>query len=81
MELNDKVTQLEDEIKILKNEVQAVLLDLRESYLNHENPFNPSVSPIVSQPIIINQPAPVIEKPVVPVAPDGVGQMWRQGGE
>ena len=41
MELNDKVTQLEDEIKILKNEVQAVLLDLRESFLNNVNPFNP----------------------------------------
>lgn len=41
MELNDKVTQLEDEIKILKNEVQAVLLDLRESFLNNINPFNP----------------------------------------
>jgi hypothetical protein len=42
MELNDKVTQLEDEIKILKNEVQAVLLDLRESFLNNVNPFNPN---------------------------------------
>lgn len=40
MELNDKVTQLEDEIKILKNEIQAVLLDLREGYLNNKNPFN-----------------------------------------
>lgn len=58
MELNDKVTQLEDEIKILKNEVQAVLLDLRESYLNNENPFNTAMQPMANQPIIINQPAP-----------------------
>lgn len=50
MELNDKVNQLEDEIKVLKNEVQAVLLDLREIYLNRENPFNPGLSPVVSQP-------------------------------
>ena len=42
MDLNNKVTQLEDEIKILKNEVQAVLLDLRESFLNNVNPFNPN---------------------------------------
>lgn len=65
MELNDKVTQLEDEIKILKNEVQAVLLDLRESYLNHENPFTAGTSPVVSSPtIVINQPAPAVpEKP------------------
>lgn len=62
MELSDKVTQLEDEIKVLKNEVQAVLLDLRDSYLNRENPFNPGVSPMASQPIIINQPPPGAEE-------------------
>lgn len=39
MELKDRVTKLEDEYKILKSEVQAVLLDLRETYLNRENPF------------------------------------------
>lgn len=73
MELNDKVTQLEDEIKILKNEVQAVLLDLRESYLNNENPFNTAMQPMANQPIIINQPAPApvpvpSEPPAVPEA-------------
>ena len=59
MELNDKVTQLEDEIKILKNEVQAVLLDLRESCLNYENPFNTGASPLTQQPITINQQLPL----------------------
>jgi hypothetical protein len=52
---NDKVAKLENEIKVLKNEVQAVLLDLRESYLNMENPFNPVASPTVAQPIIIHE--------------------------
>ncbi|MBN2238710.1 MAG: hypothetical protein JW712_02965 [Dehalococcoidales bacterium] len=56
MDLNDKVTQLEDEIKILKNEVQAVLLDLRESFLNNINPFNPNT--------IFTQAAPPIHPPV-----------------
>ncbi len=65
MELNDKVTQLEDEIKILKNEVQAVLLDLRESYLSKDNPFNPTAPPIANQPIIINQPPPTTPPPAV----------------
>lgn len=50
MELNDKVTQLEDEIKILKNEVQAVLLDLRESFLKNENPFNYDKPAMTSRP-------------------------------
>jgi archaellum component FlaD/FlaE len=49
MDLNDKVTQLEDEIKVLKNEVQAVLLDLRESFLNNVNPFNPNPVSISGQ--------------------------------
>ena len=67
MELNDKVTQLEDEIKILKNEVQAVLLDLRESYLNNENPFNPNKNAVAVQPmiapVIMEQPAAEPKKP------------------
>ncbi len=64
MELNDKVTQLEDEIKILKNEVQAVLLDLRESFLNNINPFNPT--PILTQaaaPVTVIAPDSPVERP------------------
>jgi len=53
MEIEDKVNQLEDEIKVLKNEVQAVLLDIRESYLNRENPFNPEVSAIPIAPAMV----------------------------
>jgi hypothetical protein len=58
---NDKISKLENEIKVLKNEVQAVLLDLRESYLNVQNPFNSSASPVAVQPIVINQQAPAQE--------------------
>ena len=58
METNERVTQLENEVKILKNEVQAVLLDLRDKYLEAENPFNQSASPAapVPQQIIIDRP-------------------------
>jgi hypothetical protein len=31
---------MEEELKILKNEMQTVLLDIREQYLNLQNPFN-----------------------------------------
>jgi hypothetical protein len=55
---NDKMTKLENEIKVLKNEVQAVLLDLRESYLNMENPFNTSANPAATQSIVITERAP-----------------------
>lgn len=55
MELNERVEQLEHEMTILKNEIQAVLLDLRESYLAHENPFEPSLSARTSQPASLDQ--------------------------
>ena len=54
MELTEKVSQLENEIKVLKNEVQAVLLDLRESCLNFENPFNTQASLAGGQPLSVN---------------------------
>ena len=65
MEIDDRVNQLEDEIKVLKNEVQAVLLDIRESYLNRENPFNPEVSAIPIAPAVANVTAPQIQQPPI----------------
>ena len=64
METSEKIIQLENEIKLLKNEVQAVLLDIRESVLNAENPFSP-VRPVTNnfQADIITQPIKE-EKPV-----------------
>ena len=70
MELNDKVTQLEDEIKILKNEVQAVLLDLRESYLNFENPVSRELPPMPEQHIMVSTPTP---QPSAPQQPQPTG--------
>jgi archaellum component FlaD/FlaE len=58
VELNNRVTQLEDEIKILKGEIQAVLLDVREDLLNHENPFTSPVSQSAGQPVVINNQLP-----------------------
>jgi hypothetical protein len=54
---NDKISKLENEIKVLKNEVQAVLLDLRESYLNMENPFSAAANPAATQQIVITERA------------------------
>ena len=61
MELTEKLSQLEDEIKVLKNEVQAVLLDLRESCLNFENPFNTQAPMVGGQPISVNLQTPMSE--------------------
>lgn len=47
--MNDeqRIRVLEEELKVLKNEIKSVLLDLREQYLNIQNPFNSSMSPNV----------------------------------
>src|SRR3972149_1527916 len=55
METGDRLAQLESEIKVLKNEVQAVLLDLRDKYLEAENPFNTPPSTATSQHLIVDR--------------------------
>jgi len=40
MESEKRIKSLEDEVKVLKGEVKTVLLDIREHYLDLENPFN-----------------------------------------
>jgi hypothetical protein len=67
---NDKITRLENEIKVLKNEVQAVLLDLRESYLNMENPFNTAAAPATVQPIVITERASNHQSRPEPAVPE-----------
>jgi archaellum component FlaD/FlaE len=68
MDLNSKVTQLEDEIKVLKKEIQTVLLDLRENMLNRENPFSPQPLVMSSVPMVAvaveEKEKAVEEKPV-----------------
>jgi hypothetical protein len=55
METTDKIAQLENEIKVLKNEVQAVLLDIRENFLNAENPFYTPKAVATNQQAVIDQ--------------------------
>ncbi len=65
MAVEEKVAQLENEIKVLKNEVQAVLLDLRDKYLEAENPFNEQVTPapVTTQQIVIGRESNPIPPP------------------
>ena len=49
MEISETVKRLDGEVKVMKTEIQAILLDIREVYLNRENPFNPEVTtPVIS---------------------------------
>ena len=45
MNVEQRLKVLEEEFKILKNEVKTILLDLREQYLNIQNPFNYNMTP------------------------------------
>ena len=49
MEISETVKRLDGEVKVMRTEIQAILLDIRETYLNRENPFNPEVAtPVIS---------------------------------
>lgn len=51
----ERITHLEGDIKILKSEVQAVLVDLRDRYLEADNPFNVPSAPAVPQQVVVFQ--------------------------
>ena len=46
MEPNQKIQELEAQIKLLKNEVHETLLDIRENILDRQNPFSSTGSPV-----------------------------------
>ncbi len=50
MNEEQRIKLLEEELKILKNEVKTILLDIREQYLNIQNPFNFSTVPNIGTP-------------------------------
>ena len=61
----DRISHLERDIKILKNEVQAVLVDLREKYLSAENPLTAASPMTTSQQVVVLQdPVAGPSKPV-----------------
>ncbi len=41
MELNAKISSLEDEVKLLKGEVKLILSEIRTAILSRSNPFSP----------------------------------------
>jgi hypothetical protein len=67
--MNDeqRIRVLEEELKVLKNEIKSVLLDLREQYLNIQNPFNTSMAPNVAASVGPSPEKPAAKAPVKPV--------------
>jgi hypothetical protein len=66
MDQDNRITQLEDEIKVLKNEMLAVLFDVRETLLSRENPFSapPQAQSVTIAPIAM----PAMSAPSAPPA-------------
>ena len=69
-----RIQQLEDEVKLLKNEIRHVLTDVEEYILNARNPFSAAVAvDVPNLGVVINQPvqqgpnaAPPAREPVPP---------------
>ena len=86
MKDEQRIKALEEEVKVLKSEIKMVLLDLREQYLNVQNPFNYGAVPSSGSGQMVNpvanneieqpqQPEEVktedrIDTPVNPAFPD-----------
>jgi hypothetical protein len=55
--MTERIAHLERDIKVLKSEVQAVLLDLRDKYLAADNPLNAPSAATSQQVIVLQAPA------------------------
>ena len=74
MEPNQKIQELEAQIKLLKNEVHETLLDIRENILDRQNPFSSTGSPVAPdriQTVVVQEKKPLTvnqedEKPEAP---------------
>ena len=51
MELTSQVANLQDEVKLLKGEIKAVLKDIRAAVLSENNPFALNAAPSVPGPV------------------------------
>ena len=61
MDLNTRVDHMDEEMKLLKNEIKQVLLEIQEQVLNAQNPFNvqaPAAGGVQVAPPAPRQPAP-----------------------
>ena len=68
MDLNTRVDHMDEEMKLLKNEIKQVLLEIQEQVLSAQNPFNIQAPAAigVAAPPAPRQPAP---EPVIQAAP------------
>jgi len=66
MNEEQRIKLMEEELKILKNEVKTILLDIREQYLNIQNPFNFNMVPNTGTPPAGANPEQKDKEPEVP---------------
>ena len=71
MELNTRVDHVEEELKLLKNEIKQVLLEVQEHVLSAQNPF-------VGQAPVIAPPPPPLPAATDPFAPTMPTKAFRR---
>lgn len=67
MNADQRIEALEGDVKLLKNEIKAVLLDVREHYLDYQNPFTRGALPVTAPAVVavgvVGGPGPAAEPP------------------
>lgn len=71
MELGQRISHVEGELKLLKNEMKEVLMDLREFVLNLQNPFGPGDGELRAR---APTPPPSAPRATAPAEPEGRGK-------
>jgi hypothetical protein len=72
VELTSQVANLEDEIKLLKGEIKAILKEIRAAVLSRDNPFDPASSArstSAAAPVIVEPAASVVPQTSEPAPP------------
>ena len=78
---DQKIQQLEDEVRLLKNEIKHVLTDIQEYVLNARNPFNAAMAvEVPNLGVVINQPGEPHERSEMPQKGDARAEDERVNG-
>ena len=66
MDLDNRVTRIDEELKLVKNEIKEVLLEIQEQVLSSDNPFSNVVVPPAPDHTAAIQQAPTADPPSIP---------------
>ena len=80
MDLDNRVARLDEELKLVKNEIKEVLLEIQEQVLNSDNPFSNIIAAAAPDHTAAIQQAPAPEPRSTPNAVEPLGEQSPQHG-